>query len=105
MLISTAYAVANTTAEWLQILLSGAARWWMLTMSTRNEEPRKREGVSSTTSPRGVLLLAGPPLDPSIPDHSASCPTMYVMLNAVASTADQNPTALVAAEIGTAIAS
>src|SRR5262247_2060323 len=76
----------------------------MLTTSKRNEEPRNKEGVSSTTSPSGVLALSGPPRDPSHPNHSASCPMTYMRLNTVASAADQNPTALVDGEICMAIA-
>src|SRR5687768_15008822 len=72
----------------------------MLTTSTRNEEPRKSDGVSSTTIPSGVLALSGPPCEPSQPAHSASCPTTYTTLNMVASTADQNPAALVDDGIG-----
>src|SRR5687767_11513990 len=97
MLISAAYIVANAAAAWLHTRCSGGAHWWVLTTATRNEDPKINDGVSSTTIPSGVLELSGPPADPSHPSHSAICPTSYVMAQTVAITADQNPTAVVAA--------
>src|SRR5262245_46822372 len=76
----------------------------MLTMSTRNEEPRNSDGVRSTTSPRGVLAFPGPPPEPIHPIHSASCPMSYVMLKIVASTADQTPTVRVDGEMSLTMA-
>src|SRR5678816_4735692 len=67
----------------------------MLTTSTRNDGPRNSDGVSRTTIPGTVLLLSGPPADPSRPIHSASWPTTYVTLKIVARRADQYPTARV----------
>jgi hypothetical protein len=61
MLIRTAYAVPNATARWLHIFLSGEASWWMLTTRTRKVEPKNKEGVRSTMSPRRVLELSAPP--------------------------------------------
>ena len=96
--------MAKATAAWLQTFRSGDASWWMLTTSTRKQEPSRSDGVRRTTRPRVVLPLEGPPADPSNPDHSASCATTYVMLKAVASTADQKPTALVDDDITTVLA-
>lgn len=68
-------------------------------MRTRNALPRNNDGVRRTTSPRGVLAFSAPPPEPINPIHSAIWPMSYVILNSVASTADQKPTAFVDGEI------
>jgi hypothetical protein len=89
MLISAVYTVPTASAARLHTLDSGRATWWTATSKRRKADPRRSDGVRSTTIPSGVLELSGPPAEPSRPNHSASWAATYVRLKTVHATADQ----------------